>query len=211
MNYQKIYNSIIENRKQNDFNGYTETHHIIPKSLGGSADASNLIKLSAKEHFICHLLLTKIYKHDTVYGKKMIKAFMLMLWFKTDTQERYITSKEYAILREKFSTIQRESQTGEGNSQYGTRWITDGTVNKKLKKNDNVPTGWKLGRVTFFTEEQKIQISKRSSYNQSGEKNSNYGKIKINNGIINKTIPKNDAIPDGWIKGQIRKVNIIPS
>jgi hypothetical protein len=30
---------------------YVEKHHIIPKSLGGSNDKSNLVKLTAKEHF----------------------------------------------------------------------------------------------------------------------------------------------------------------
>lgn len=60
MNYQKIYDNIIHNRLLNSItDGYTECHHILPKSLGGSNDKSNLINLTAREHFICHLLLTK--------------------------------------------------------------------------------------------------------------------------------------------------------
>ena len=39
---------------------YYERHHIIPKSLGGSNDPINLVYLTAREHFICHLLLTKM-------------------------------------------------------------------------------------------------------------------------------------------------------
>lgn len=38
----------------------------------------------------------------------------------------------------------------ENNSQFGTMWITDGKNNKKIKKNDAVPDGWKLGRVIKF-------------------------------------------------------------
>jgi len=38
-------------------------------------------------------------------------------------------------------------QQGSGNSQYGTMWITDGTINKKIKKNDTIPEGFKKGRV----------------------------------------------------------------
>ena len=39
-------------------------------------------------------------------------------------------------------------QTGEGNSQYGTVWITDGTINKKIKKDSVIPDGWYRGRKT---------------------------------------------------------------
>jgi hypothetical protein len=39
---------------------YVERHHIVPKSLGGLNNKSNLVYLSAKEHFICHLLLVKM-------------------------------------------------------------------------------------------------------------------------------------------------------
>lgn len=38
------------------------------------------------------------------------------------------------------------SQSGKGNSQYGTIWITDGTDTKKIKKNDSIPAGWRRGR-----------------------------------------------------------------
>ena len=39
---------------------YAERHHILPTCLGGSDEKSNIVKLSAKEHFVCHRLLTKM-------------------------------------------------------------------------------------------------------------------------------------------------------
>jgi hypothetical protein len=36
---------------------------------------------------------------------------------------------------------------GEKNSQFGTCWITNGVENKKMKKEDALPTGWRLGRI----------------------------------------------------------------
>lgn len=39
---------------------YTEKHHIIPRSIGGNNSVENLVRLTAREHFICHLLLTKM-------------------------------------------------------------------------------------------------------------------------------------------------------
>ena len=76
MNYLKIYNNIIEKRKYEIPQGYSEKHHIIPRSLGGSGKKSNLIKLTAREHFICHLLLTRIYNS----GKNHSKVCLAFYW-----------------------------------------------------------------------------------------------------------------------------------
>jgi len=37
-------------------------------------------------------------------------------------------------------------QSGGGNSQFGTYWITNEKENKKIHKGDLIPDGWKLGR-----------------------------------------------------------------
>jgi len=62
MNYQKHYNLLIEKGKNRDSKilPYYEQHHIIPKSEGGLDDNSNLVKLTAREHFIAHWLLYRI-------------------------------------------------------------------------------------------------------------------------------------------------------
>lgn len=57
--YYFIYYKIIEQSKSRNISGYVEKHHIIPKSLGGTNNKSNIAHLTAKEHFICHRLLTK--------------------------------------------------------------------------------------------------------------------------------------------------------
>lgn len=38
------------------------------------------------------------------------------------------------------------AQSGSKNSQFGSMWITDGTINKKINKLDNIPEGWNKGR-----------------------------------------------------------------
>jgi len=62
--YIKWYYSIIDNRikmpHKKDL--YTERYHIIPKSLGGNNEKHNLVRLSAREHFLVHWLLTKMCK-----------------------------------------------------------------------------------------------------------------------------------------------------
>lgn len=47
----------------------------------------------------------------------------------------------------KMSESKKGIGKGRSNSQYGTRWATNGTKNKKIKKTDEIPQGWKLGRV----------------------------------------------------------------
>ena len=38
-------------------------------------------------------------------------------------------------------------QKGQSNSQFGTCWITNGAENKKIKKTNELPQGWFLGRI----------------------------------------------------------------
>ena len=41
-------------------------------------------------------------------------------------------------------------QRGSSNSQFGTCWITNGIENKKIKKTDLIPNGWKNGRIVYM-------------------------------------------------------------
>ena len=63
MNYQQDYDDLIRKCKsRSTIDGYKETHHIIPKSMGGhKTDPNNLVDLTAREHFIAHFLLAKIH------------------------------------------------------------------------------------------------------------------------------------------------------
>jgi len=84
MNYQKIYNQFISDRLNKVPVGYFEKHHILPKSLGGNDDKSNLIKLTAQDHYFAHELLAKI------YGGKMSNALWMMTTSKKYKKSRII-------------------------------------------------------------------------------------------------------------------------
>lgn len=65
MNYRRIYNDLImRGWRRAILEGYCEKHHIIPKCQGGGNEKSNLVKLTAEEHFIAHLLLTRMYPNE---------------------------------------------------------------------------------------------------------------------------------------------------
>jgi hypothetical protein len=61
MNYHKIYIDIIERAKFRICTGYTELHHIQPRCMGGSNSIDNIVALTAREHYLVHLLLIKMY------------------------------------------------------------------------------------------------------------------------------------------------------
>ena len=61
MNYQRIHDSIIAKAHNQKLLGYSEKHHIIPKCMGGTNDKENLVKLTARQHFIVHKLLVEAY------------------------------------------------------------------------------------------------------------------------------------------------------
>ncbi len=98
MNYQKIYNDLISRAQAREpLSEYKETHHIIPRCMGGSDDKENLVELTGREHFIAHWLLCKIY--DTPGLKK---AFGLMCL--TGKNRSYkISSQLYELGRRRLS------------------------------------------------------------------------------------------------------------
>lgn len=48
--------------------------------------------------------------------------------------------------KKKISKSNSIKSKGNGNSQFGTCWITNEVENKKIYKGDTIPEGWKLGR-----------------------------------------------------------------
>jgi DNA-binding CsgD family transcriptional regulator len=94
--YHRWYYNIIQNRLSTPVTGYTERHHIIPKSLGGSNSQSNLVALTAREHYLCHLLLVKMTEGSI--RTAMLRAFNA---FKMSSikNSRHLTARQYQTLR----------------------------------------------------------------------------------------------------------------
>lgn len=213
MNYYKIYNSIIENRKNNSYNGYTETHHILPRCLGGSDEADNLVKLSAKEHYICHLLLTRMYKYNTTEYHKMVHAFLYMI--RGIHNDRHITSNHYENL--KIINAKYLSETRKGKSS-GMIWICNNITNKSMMiwATESIPDGWVRGSlngkgISRSPEIVKKMVDSMAKLNRSGENNKRYG-IKWFHNIekqTNKQFNIKEMIPEGWNIGRVNDWDIV--
>ena len=104
--YTRIYNSIIARANNRTLTSYYEKHHIIPQSLGGTNNSLNIVALTAREHFICHLLLTKM-----VTGadrSKMAQAAWMMASCSSKNQERYkINNRLYEKLKLEMSLVKK--------------------------------------------------------------------------------------------------------
>lgn len=75
--YQRWYEAIIESGRDRTISvEYTEVHHILPRSCGGSDDPENLVRLDYRRHFLAHWLLTKFYRG--LHLRKMQRAMIAM-------------------------------------------------------------------------------------------------------------------------------------
>jgi hypothetical protein len=97
--YTHIYYSIIERAKSRTITGYTENHHIIPRSLGGTNNKDNLVALTGREHFIVHWLLPKMLEGDA--KRSMSHGLRMMMGKNPTTQNgRYILkSRMYELVK----------------------------------------------------------------------------------------------------------------
>lgn len=133
--YKKWYDSIITNAQTRSIlSGYTEIHHIVPRSLGGSDATNNLVTLTAREHFVCHLLLTKFTVGNSRH--KMIYAANGLLQWHATNQVRYVTtSRLYQAIKEQFSKTHSASIKGKTYEElYGSKKAAEMRYKKSLPR-----------------------------------------------------------------------------
>ena len=203
MDYQKTYDRIIENaRNENRVkrNGiYFENHHVIPKCLNGNNKKENLVLLTAREHFVCHKLLTYIFKGN----RKIAYAFHLMTFM--NKRKYRITSRDYAYARELLILIPISEETKEKrrkprseetkekirktltgikltqeriyNIKINTKIAMQRSeVKQKIKENRPDRTG---DKNPFFEKQHSQESRKKMSKNHTGKHHSEKTKQKI--------------------------------
>lgn len=102
MDYKKIHDAIIERARTRILTGYKERHHIVPRCMGGTNHADNLVYLTAREHFIIHKLLCEIYPSN----HKLLHAHWLMANKRMSSNQSriyHISNREYQRLKEQLS------------------------------------------------------------------------------------------------------------
>lgn len=178
--YTKWYNTIINNAQQRilPVDTYIEKHHIIPRSLGGTNDGINLAKLTAREHFICHLLLTKMTTGRNKH--KMSKALTMIMSIKRVGQRQNYTanSRWYQHARELADKVRTEYWTEE---------------NKKLQ---SIRTTNYFATLDKSTDEFKKRCEKSRVYNQNKVWTKKAIESRLENCLKNAAARKGKKNPD---------------
>lgn len=117
-----------------------DTYNIAPGGFGGGyryINTNGLNNLNKDYEKISNKLKGRKNPHTTK-------------WLKEQHKSGNISTATCGMLGKKHSeeTKLKMSSSGSGkkNSQYGTVWITNGTINKKVKAIDIIPEGWYKGR-----------------------------------------------------------------
>lgn len=122
--YTKLYYNIIEHARITNTLGYKETHHILPTCMGGNNEIGNLIKLSAREHFIVHILLPKMVKKNSNYYHRLICAAILFKYSPSSRHKRYLNSRLYETIKKEYSKLQSTKVMGKNNPMYNKTWVS---------------------------------------------------------------------------------------
>ena len=109
--YKKWHDNIIANAQSRVLKGQKEIHHILPRCLGGKDIKENLVELTAKEHFIIHMLLCKF--TIGLAKRSMLYAFKCMSYYKKDGRDYKINSRIAKQLRSelKFSDEHKQKMS----------------------------------------------------------------------------------------------------
>jgi hypothetical protein len=173
MNYTSIYNSLIESAKTRTLNEYTESHHIVPKCMGGTDDASNLVDLTPKEHYIAHHLLTKMYPNEA----SLKVAFAMMCY----TRDVYVPPRVYESARQAHSDwMSSRTVTEETRRKMSESAKARCTPEWRARHSKAVSNSVSGEKNPFYgkthSEESKRKMSDAKVGTQAGEDNPFYGK-----------------------------------
>ena len=128
MDYLKHYTKLIEKAKARTLDCYSESHHIIPRCMGGSDEKENLVNLTPEEHYVAHQLLVKIYPNNI----KLVYAANMMC-------TNRINNKTYGWLKRKLSEHmmkQNPNKNGDCNRKRKGNY----KLSEEAKKNISVAT-----------------------------------------------------------------------
>lgn len=192
MDYFKIYENIINISKNRNISldEYYENHHIIPKSIfeteyckiifykyyhniNDKDDKNNITQLTLREHYICHLLIVRIFENNE-------NCYIRMLYAANFLTNRIKNNREYDWQRKDFYLYLKKSMTGKPSKAKGKKWSEE---SKKNKSGIN-HVMYNKTYDELYGLEKANELKQKRSESSKGRIMSNEQKIKLSNRII---------------------------
>lgn len=155
MNYEKHYNKLIERALQRQPSCYVERHHIVPRCMGGTNHKSNIVELTAEEHYVAHQLLHKMYPDNV----KLLLAVKMMT-VSGGTVIR--NNKMFGWIRRKISVLMSEREF----SDETRKKMSDNAKNRKFSESTrhkmSISGKGKISKykgLHIHTDESKLKIA----------------------------------------------------
>ena len=171
---------------------YTEVHHVLPRSLGGSNDLDNFVNLTAREHFLAHLMLVKCLEGQD--KAKMVYALIMMIGKKEKNPKRnkdlifHVNSRIYEKLKRICAELLSQKMLGKpkslehrtkiGNSHRG-KIVSEETKEKLRHYKGPLSSMW--GRKWSKEERSKWKIKKGKDHPYYGTHHSEEWKQNVSN------------------------------
>jgi hypothetical protein len=184
MNYQKIYNNLINRATCRISEGYVEKHHIVPRCLGGIDAKENIVNLYPEEHYLAHLLLCKLNKGNS----KLLYAAMNMTSGSMINNGKR-NNKAYGWLRRQYA----ESMSGDNNPNRRNPEIQKKAALKRVGQKRTEETKVRMsvaqkGRTFSKETKRKMAEAAKNRPTISEETRAKLKNRKPNKGMLGKTM-----------------------
>lgn len=138
-------------------------YNIRPGGKGGFTREQAMVGCLALEHKYgkdwrvqtgkkCAEMRKDLYENDEKWRENFLKKLRAGVQKSYQSRSGGFKGKRHSketVGKMKLTHKTNGSHQGTKNSQYGTMWITDGTENTRIKKQEQIPTGWFKGRIMF--------------------------------------------------------------
>ena len=196
--YIKFISYIIDiNKSRNFINIPFESHHILPRSMGGNNSKDNLIKMTLREHYIAHAILFYTYRNS-----KMARAFNMM-----NNKLKHQNSRLFEKSKEKIIPL----FSGKNGTMCGKVVVVNEDGKNITITTDEYKSG-KYKHVASFTKysaEQRAERSKRVS--GTNNPSAKYGSPRKGVTLSKETkekLSKQASLKTGALNNNAKKVSI---
>jgi hypothetical protein len=211
MDYGKIYTDLIQRGLDRTLpqDTYIERHHVWPKCMGGPDEESNIVKLTAEEHFLAHQLLVKMFpdNHKLVYACKAMSM----------NSNGRVNMKMYGWLKRKHSMVLSKTQKGKTLSEEHRRNLSESHMGYKHTDQQRIKISESLKGIKRgpFSEEHRSKLSeahkgvkRKPLSNETKRKIGEANKGKTREPRSEETRRKmSEAIKQNWAKRKAEKLN----